>query len=782
MPRLEDARLLRGEGRYTDDIALPGQVWAVFVRSPHAHALIRQIDTSTARASPGVLAVLTGVDYVAAGFGGMAQGAVPADAVDWQHGAFEARQGHIVVDIPHLPFAIDRARYPGELLAIVVAETLEQARDAADAVIVDYKPLPAVTNAAAALQRQAPQLWEAAPGNLVLNADVCGSADLESAFTTAHVVISQRFHSQRTVTAQLEPRAAIGTYDPASQRFTLHTGCQGAHRMRMAVCAALRLPPDRVRVVVPDTGGGFGSRTNCYGEQVAVLWAAREIGRPVKWRGDRSECFLSDFQGRDNTTMARLAFDADGRIRAYDVEITGNIGAYTVAFASLHNGWRVGTSVYDIPLAGVRLRGALTNTVPTAPYRGAGRPEAMLVIESLLDMAARRLGIDRMELRRRNLIARERQPYRTASGLTYDSGAFAENMTQLLDLADWRGFERRRSEARNRNRLAGFGFANFVETPVGAPHERVDLRVLPEGRVELAVGTQSTGQGHATSFAQVVADLLGVAPTQVILVTGDTDLVASGGGSHSDRSMRVAGTLMAQASAAIVTQATEAAAMLLGNTPDRVSFAGGYFQTPASNLRLDLFDIARALVAGRLPDELPRELAASQSFSGRIPAYPTGAAACEVEIDPETGMLEITRYATIDDAGQPVNPLILHGQAYGGIVQGAGPALIEGVAYNDQGQLLTGSFMDYGMPRAAMFPRFEVQLVEDPTTGNPLRIKGGSEGGTTPAAAVVMTAVFDALAPLGIKHLDMPATPERIWRAIADAAAGQAVAPAKAPC
>ena len=768
LPRFEDLRLVRGAGRYTDDISIPGEVFAAFARSPHAHAVIERIDATIARAMPGVLAVLTGQDYLAEGYGGFAQGAVSADAVEWKRGAFVASLGHMVHDKPHIPFAVDKARFPGEPVAMVVAQTREQARDAAEALEVLYTILPAVVDGPTALKPGAPQLWDEVPGNLALDADVNDRTGVAQAFASAAHVVEERFRSQRTVTAQMEPRAALGQYDAATGHYLLTTGCQGAHRMRAGLCAAMKLTPDRLRVVVPDVGGGFGTRTNTYTEQLGVLWAARVVGRPVKWTGDRNECFLTDYQGRDSVTHARLAFDASGRILAYDVEIISNIGAHMVTYTPLHNGWRVGTTVYDIPKAGVRLLGAMSNTVPIAPYRGAGRPEATLVIERLLDMAAQDMGIDRVELRRRNMIGRAALPYRSASGLTYDSGDFFGNLDRALDLSDWSGFEARRLAAQKRGKLAGLGLANYIETPVGAPHERVEIAINPEGRVELVVGTQTTGQGHETSFAQAIADLVGVTPYDVKLIYGDTALVESGGGTHSDRSMRLAGALMVEASDAVVAQGKLVAAALLEVPAAEVTFEDGFFQTTRNNRRFDIFDLARAIAGNpAVPEELRVPLAAKKTLNGRIPAHPTGCAVCEVEIDPETGEIEMIQYATIDDAGQPVNPLILHGQVHGGVVQGAGPALGEGVAYDpDSGQVLTGSFMDYAMPRASMFPMFKVDITEDATRGNPLRIKGGGEGGTTPASAVIMNAVLHALAPVGVRHLDMPATPERVWAAI----------------
>ena len=772
LPRFEDLRLLSGAGRYTDDINLPGQAYAAFLRSPHAHAKIISIDVTPALQLPGVLGVLTGADYQREGFGGLPQGAVSADAVEWKRGAFMESLGHLVHEKLHIPFAIDKVRYPGEVVAVVVAETRELARDAVEALRVTYDILPSVTDGVAALAADAPQIWDDVQGNLALDADVNDRSGLDEAFANAAHIVTQSFRSQRTVTAQMEPRAALGDYDAQADRYVLISGCQGAHRMRMSLCAAMKVPQERMRVIVPDTGGGFGTRTNSYAEQLAVLWAARIFGRPVKWTGDRNECFLSDYQGRDSVTHARMAFDSSGRILGFDVEIISNIGAHMVAYTPLHNGWRVGTTVYDIPKAGVRLKAALSNTVPIAPYRGAGRPEATLVIERLLDMAALDMGLDRIDIRRRNLIPLNKLPYRTASGLTYDSGDFFANMDAALRMSDWQGFEARRQTAAKRGKLAGIGLANYIETPVGAPHERVEIFIRPEGHVELIVGTQTTGQGHETSFAQVVADLVGVTPYDVRLIYGDTDKVESGGGSHSDRSMRIAGTLMVEAADKVIAQGKAVAAALLGVAVDDVSFEDGLFQSVQNNQRFDIFDLAKAAATrADLPQDLRQPLMAKCTFTGRIAAHPTGAAVCEVEIDPETGVVEIVDYATVDDAGQPVNPLILHGQVYGGIVQGAGPALSEGVVYDDAGQVLTGSFMDYGMPHAAQFPRFKVEMAEHATRGNPLRIKGGGEGGTTPASAVVMNAICHALSPLGLRHLEMPATPERVWAAIQKAKA-----------
>ncbi len=514
-----------------------------------------------------------------------------------------------------------------------------------------------------------------------------------------------------------------------------------------------------------------------------VAWAARQVGRPVKWTGDRGQGFLTDYQGRDMTTEGRLAVAADGKILALAVAMTGNIGSRPVTYVPLSNAFRITPTVYDIPVARVAIRGVLTHTVPTAPFRGAGRPEATFVIERLLDMAARRLGMDRIALRRRNLVRRAQLPYRSATWLAYDSGKFRANMDAVMKLADWGGFPARRRSAKKRGLLAGIGLANYVECPVGAPSEYVRVTVREGREVQAVAGTQSSGQGHETTFAQVLADRLGIRPEEVRLVTGDTAIVPAGGGTHSDRSMRLAGTLLVEASDRIVAQARRVFAALAGCADGDVSFGGGLFESPRSNLRLDLFDIAHAIATDAgLPPELRAPLASDARFTGRIPAYPTGTAVCEVEIDPATGMVALTRYTSVDDCGQPINPLILHGQVHGGIAQGAGQALSECVLHEpSSGQVVTGSFMDYAVPRAGTFPSFTVDLVEDPTATNPLRIKGGGEAGITPSLAVIMNAVIDALSVYGIDHLDMPATPARIWEAVKAARVDMSQAKARLP-
>jgi carbon-monoxide dehydrogenase large subunit len=771
LPRFEDLRLITGRGRFTDDRSLPGQAYGVFVRSPHAHARILRLDGTAARALPGVIAVLTAADYRADGRAGVQQVPIPSDVIDYKQPAFRDRPGRPVADLPHWPFAADRVRFPGEAVALVVAETQAAARDAAEAVEVDYAPEPAVTDVLDAIRPGAPLLWPEIPDNTAFEAAFGDAAATEVAMAAADLVVEHSFRNQRIANAQMEPRSAIGAYDAATDSWTLISGSQGVARQRQSLSQALKVPAERIRVISQDVGGGFGARTMVYPEQLAVLWAARRVGRPVKWTSDRTEAFLTDFQGRDMVTEARLALDRSGRILGYAVRNLGNVGAHTLSYVPLNNGYRVLTTVYDVPAAHITLAGIMTNTVQTGPYRGAGRPEATFVMERMLDIAAGRLGIDRIEIRRRNLINHEQLPYRSPMGLNYDSGDFTGNMQRALDAADWSGFPTRRDAAAARGRLAGIGIANYVESPVGAPHERVVVTVKADGTVEAVAGTQSTGQGHETSFAQVLADQLGVRPNDIRLLTGDTAVVRSGGGSHSDRSMRLAGTLFVRASADIVAQAGRVAAALLGVDVATVAYKDGLFQAAQQNRRLSLFDVAQAIETDTtLPDALRRPLAAEATFTGRIPAHPTGAAVCEVEIDPETGTVELTRYSSVDDVGQPINPLILHGQVHGGIAQGVGQALTESMVFDrETGQVLSASFMDYAMPRADMLPSFHVEMTEDPTAGNPLRVKGGGESGITPALAAVGNAVADALAPLGIEHVDMPASPHRVWTAIRDA-------------
>jgi aerobic carbon-monoxide dehydrogenase large subunit len=759
LPRFEDERLVRGAGRYTDDFGYPDQAYAAFVRSPHAHASIHSIDASAARSAPGVVAVFTANDYLADGLTGISHAALPTDAVDPRAPAFRyADDDRRPFDQPQLPLAVDRVRYVGEPVAVVIAETAALARDAADLVDVEYAGLPAVADIVEAMQAGAPSVWDAVPDNVALDGEHGERAATESALATADVVVEHMFRSQRIANAQMEPRSAIGIYETGSQSYLMVSGSQGVSRQHSALAAALQVAPERVRVISPDVGGGFGPRSYLQAEQVVVVWAARRVGRPVRWTSTRAEAFVSDHQGRDSLATLRLGLDRDGRITALAADCAYNLGAHTVGgYVPIANFSRILSSVYAIPHACVRMRGVLTHTGCTGPFRGAGRPEAMFMLERLLDLAAAQTGIDRIALRQRNLIPRDRLPYRTPLGLTYDSGDFLHNMERALQLADWSGFPRRRAEARTRGRYAGIGVANYVEAPVGAPHERVKATVMSSNEsVELVAGTQSSGQGHETAFAQVAADQLGVNPRQVRLITGDTAVVTSGGGTHSDRSMRLAGTLIVDACGQIRERSRQVAAQLLEVAPEDLVYARAAWCVTGTDRRVSLFDAAKV-----------EEISGDAKFTGRIPAHPTGCAVCEVEVDPETGAISIVRYTAVDDVGQPINPLILHGQVAGGIAQGIGQALSEHAIYAaGSGQLLTSSFLDYALVRADGLPSFQMELAEDPTSGNPLRVKGGGEAGITPCLAAVVNALVDALQPLGVQHLEMPVTAARIHSSI----------------
>ena len=713
LPRLEDDRLLTGRGRFTDDLRLEGQAWCAFVRSPHAHARIRSI---TKPEAPGVLAVLTGADYVADGLRPIDHIPNPLDPHDVSRKAFVAP-----VEAAQWPLAHEQVRHVGEPVAAVIAESRQAARDAAEHVEVEYDVLP--------LEHET-----------CLEAQFGDAQATRAAFARAAEVVRIRFHHQRVANCQMEPRSAI------ADRETLYTGSQGVSRLQHALRSIFNT--QQVRVVTQDVGGAFGPRTYLYPEQVVVLWAARRLGRPVRWTSERSEAFVSDFQGRDSEIEAALAVDRNGRILAYRAKVRGDLGAHTVTFVPLANFRNILTTAYDVPAVHLELRGVTSNTVPTAPYRGAGRPEAHHAIERLLDLAARRLAMDAAEIRRRNLVRREQLPYRTPMGLVFDSGDFHGYMERALAISGYGEFGKRRQDASARGMLRGIGIANYVESPVGAPKERVELRV-DAGTVEIIAGTQSSGQGHETSFVQVLADRLGVPPERIRLRTGDTAFVKGGGGSHSDRSMRLAGALIVQAAAQLIEQGRDAAAAALEAPATDLVYAQGEYRIAGTDRRVSLFEVG--------------PLAAADELRRRIPAHPAGAAVCEVEVDPETGRVSLVHYATVDDVGQAINPMIVDGQTHGGIAQGVGQALTEGVVFDASGQLLSGSYMDYGLPRSTDLPSFACELMEDPTTGNPLRVKGGGEGGIVPATAVVINAICNAL---GADDVPMPATPYALWRAL----------------
>ncbi len=751
--RKEDLRLLTGGGCYSDDVNLPGQAYAAMVRSPHAHARIGRIDPREAKALPGVLAVLTGADFLEDGLKSIPHRPFSVSPPDAR---LQNRDGSEIFVAPHYPLPADKARFVGEAVAMVVAESVQLARDAAERVRVDYGPLASVTRAADAARPGAALLWEERGSNVNIDADLGDARATEAAFARAAHVVRLDTRVQRVTGVPMEPRAAVGWYDPAAKRYTLHAGSGGVVRQKRELAWILGVGEEAVRVVARDTGGNFGTRNSFFPEFALVAWASKRLGRPVKWTCERGEAFLSDYQGRDLTVTAELALDAKGNFLALRASNLSNAGAHSASHVPLSKGASIMTSAYRIPAAHVRARAVLSNTPPTTPYRSAGRPEAIFVIERLIDLAAREHGFDRVELRRRNLIPESAMPFRNPFGLSYDSGAYGKVMSSALALGDWEGFPARRDEARRRGKLRGIGLANYVEVTSGFPTERAEIIIRAGGRVDAVIGTLSSGQGHETSFAQLLVEWLGVPFESVNLITGDTDLVSEGGGSHSGRSMRFASIVLCKASDAILEKGKTVAAHLLEVAPGDIEFAAGRFSVKGTDRSVGIFEVAAA-----------RPLAAAHTETIRVAAFPYGCQVCEVEVDPDTGVVEIARLAAVDDVGRAVNPLILHGQTHGGIAQGAGQALLEECRYDpESGQLLSASFLDYAMPRADHFPEFATELSEVPSPTNPLGIRAGGEGGTTPALASVANAIVDALAEFGVTHIEMPATPERVWRAI----------------
>jgi carbon-monoxide dehydrogenase large subunit len=767
--RVEDLRLLTGAGCFGDDVTLPGQAYAALVRSPHAHAGLRAIDTGPARALPGVLAVLTGADLAADGIKPFPHAPAAQSPPDIK---LENTDGSPFYVARHFPLALDRVRFVGEPVALVVAETLAQAKDGAEHVAVDYDELPAVAASRHAVAPDAPRLWDDMNSNVTVDARVGDQAATDAAFARAAHVVRFETWVQRVTGVPMEPRTAVGDYDAASGRYTLYAGGGGVVRPKRDLAEMLGVAEDRVRVIAREVGGNFGTRNSSYPEFLLVAWAARRIGRPVKWTCERSEAFLSDYQGRDLAVEAALALDRDGNFLALRAANLSNLGAYSLSFVPLTKGTELMSSLYNIPRAHARARAVFSNTAPTTAYRSAGRPEVMFVMERLIDLAARAHGFDRVALRRRNVIPQSAMPYLNPFGMTYDSGAFEQVLDRALALSDWAGFPARRAEAAARGRRRGIGVGAYIESASGAPHERAHVTVQPEGRVDVVIGTLSSGQGHETSFAQLITEWLGVAGERVRLITGDTDVVAVGGGSHSGRSMRHAGTMLHQASREIVAKGVRIAAHLLEAAEADIGFADGRFTVAGTDRTVSLFEVAAAARdRADLADDLRGPLAAAAEVMSRVSSFPHGWHVAEVEVDPETGEVALARYATVDDVGRAVNPMILHGQAHGGIAQGVGQALWEQCCYDASGQLLSASFLDYAMPRAADLPRFDTALSEVPSATHPLGFRGGGEGGITPALGVIVNAIVDALAELGVTHIEMPATPERVWRAIAAARA-----------
>jgi carbon-monoxide dehydrogenase large subunit len=755
--RVEDRRFLTGKGRYVEDVRLAGETHAVLVRSPHSHARILAIELAAAREVPGVHGVYSESDLAADGLG-------PMPCIS----KFESVGPFIVP--PRYALARGKVRHVGDPVVLVVAESREAARDAAELVEIDYEPLPAVTDAPAALEPGAPQLWDEAPGNLSYRFQRGNPAAVAEAMARAAHIVELELVNNRVVVAPVETRAAIGSYDPASGSFHLLFTGQGVHSIQHQLAdAVFKLPRERFHLEAPDVGGGFGVKNFLYPEWALVLFAARRLGRPVKWVGERGEDFISSTHGRDNHTKGRLALDAEGRFLALEAVTIANLGGYlssagpgssTTAPAPAMGG------VYAIPAISMDVRGAFTNTVPIDAYRGAGKPEANYLIERLVDRAARQLGIDAAALRRKNLIARF--PYETAMGSLIDTGRFIENLDEALERADRVGFGARREASARQGKLRGMGVACFLETSRGAPNEGAEVRFGEDGIVTLLLGTQSNGQGHETSFPQIAADMLGLPHERFRYRQADTKEIPKGEGHGGARSLHQGGAALYRALEGAIEKGRAVAARLLQAAGAEVVFETGRYRVAGSDRSIDLLAVARAARdPANLPDGATPGLDTYHFNLCNVIAFPSGCHVAEIEIDPETGHLELLRYSAVDDYGPLVNPMLTEGQVQGGLAQGIGQALLEHTVYDpESGQLLSGSLMDYALPRADDLPPLEIAFAATPTSANPLGVKGSGQAGAIAAPQTMISAVLDALSPLGVTHIDMPATPLRIWQAI----------------
>ncbi|MBM3585574.1 MAG: xanthine dehydrogenase family protein molybdopterin-binding subunit [Alphaproteobacteria bacterium] len=776
--RKEDARFLVGKSTYTDDINRPGQAHAVFVRSPHAHATIKKVDISKALKAPGVVAVLTGANMLADKVNGLPAG--------WQ---IHSKDGSPMNEPPHIPLAPDKARYVGDHIAVVIAETRNQARDAAELVDVSYEPLKAVVNVAEADKGGAPQVHDQAPGNLCYDWHLGDKAAVDAALAKAAHVVKLDLVNNRLVPNAIEPRAGIGEYDAATDRYTLYTSSQNPHVIRLLMGAfVLGIPEHKLRVVSPDVGGGFGSKIFHYAEEAVLTWAAKKVGRPVKWTAERSESFLCDAHGRDHATHVELALDKDHKFTALKVSTKAAMGAYLSTFAPAIPTWLYGTllaGVYTTPAVYVETKALFTNTSAVDAYRGAGRPEACYLLERVVERAAWQLGIDPVELRRKNVIPASAMPYQTPVALQYDCGDFGKNLNDAAKVVDWAGFAKRREESKKRGQLRGIGISHYIEACGIAPsavvgalggraglYESAEVRFHPTGSVTVFTGSHPHGQSNETTFAQIVADKLGIPIENVEIVHGDTDRIPFGMGTYGSRSLAVGGSALVKAIDKVIAKGKKIAAHQLEASEADIEFKDGVFRVAGTDKQKAIGEIA---LSAYVPHNFPHEttepgLDESAFYDPKNFTFPSGCHIAEVEVDPETGTTKVLRFVAVDDFGNIINPMIVEGQVHGGITQGIGQALTENCVYDAQsGQLLTGSFMDYCMPKADDVPSFEVSTNVVPCTHNPLGVKGCGEAGTIGAAAAVINALLDALKPLGVKEFDMPASPHRVWQAIQNA-------------
>jgi carbon-monoxide dehydrogenase large subunit len=760
--RKEDDTLVRGKGKYTDDFNLPRQAYAWIVRSSHAHGIIRRIDTSAAKAMPGVLGVWTGTDLAAANYGPFTCG-LP----------LKNRDGTPLLQTNRTALMSDKVRYVGDPVAFVVAETLAQARDAGEAVVVDIDPLPAVTSAEEAAKPGAPQLYDHIPNNVALDYHYGDAAKVEAAFAGAAHVTRLDITNTRVAVVAMEPRAALASYDKAGERYTIQVPTQGVAGNRTNLAKnLLRVANEKVHLLTPNVGGSFGMKNINYPEYICILHAAKTLGRPVKWTDERSTSFLSDSHGRAGQIHGELALDAEGKFLAVKLSGYGNLGAYITGVAPSPLSLNVGknlASVYRTPLMTVDIKTVLTNTTLMGAYRGAGRPEANYYMERLIDRAADEMGLNRLSLRKRNFIKPAQMPFAASSGVTYDSGDFQGVFNKALEISDHANFARRKKESRKRGRLRGVAVGSYLEVTAPPGVELGKIVFEADGSVRLITGTLDYGQGHATPFAQVLSAQLGVPFDSIKLEQGDSDIVHTGNGTGGSRSITASGMAIVEASRLVVEKGKRAAAHLMEAAEGDIEFAGGRFTIAGTDRSIDIIELARRLREGKLHDGVPDTLDVDHTTEAVPSTFPNGCHVAEVEIDPETGVVCIVRYTGVNDFGTIVNPLLVAGQLHGGVAQGIGQALMECVSYDESGQPITGSFMDYAMPRAEDIPMMEVGDHPVPAKSNPLGTKGCGEAGCAGSLSTVVNAVLDALSEYGITHIDMPLTSERVWRAIQDA-------------
>ena len=761
--RKEDDTLVRGKGRYTDDVSASGQVYAWIVRSSHAHGTIKGIDTSAATAMPGVLGVWTGADLAAENYNPFTCGF-----------PLKSRDGSPLLQTNRQALATDKVRFVGDPVAFVVAETLAQARDAAEAVALDIEPLPAVTSAKEAAKPGAPQLYDHIPNNVALDYHYGDTAAVEAAFAGAAHVTKLDMENTRVVVAAMEPRSALASYDKKADRFTIQVPTQGVAGNRTNLAKNLGMPNEKVHLLTDNVGGSFGMKNVNYPEYMCILYAAKKLARPVKWTDERSTSFLSDSHGRAQQIQGELALDKDGKFVAVKISGYGNLGAYItgVAPAPLSAGVAKNlSSVYRTPLMTVDIKTVLTNTTLMGAYRGAGRPEANYFMERLIDRAADEMGINRLTLRKRNFIKPSQLPYDAASGVTYDSGDFQGVFSKALEIADYAGFARRKKESKRRGLLRGIAVGSYLEVTAPSWPELAKVIFEPNGQITLVSGTLDYGQGHASPFAQVLCDQLGVPFENVKLVQNDSDIVHTGGGTGGSRSITAASVAIVEASRLIIAKGKIAAAHLLETSEADIEFESGRFTVAGTDRSIGIMELARRLREGKMPEGLPSSLDVDHVAKDIPATFPNGCHVAEVEVDPETGVIHIVRYSAVNDFGTVVNPMIVAGQLHGGVAQGIGQALMEVVRYDESGQPITGSFMDYALPRAEDIPSMQIGDHPSPAKTNPLGTKGCGEAGCAGSLSTVVNAVINAASDVGVTHLDMPLTPERVWRAIQDAKA-----------